>query len=218
MRTGTWMAWANLEPRPPLENLMAEGQPYLFMHPYAPQWAEDFRRIAADLRKAAGALAVRIDHIGSTSVPGLCSKDVVDIQLTVADLEPAEPLNSALAQAGFLPRPKILIDHRPPGASGPDTDWAKRYSRETPPRRSVHLHVRAVGKPNQRYPLLFRDYLRTNGLAAEAYARTKQQLCAALNGNIDAYVEIKDPVCDLIYQAAEAWATVVKWMPGPSDG
>ncbi len=197
---------------------MAENPTYLSMHPHSRQWAEDFRTVAADIRRAAGELALRIDHIGSTSVPGLCSKDVVDIQLTVADFEPVGPLDEALAAVGFFPRPATIIDHRPPGAIGPDADWAKRYFRETPPRRCVHLHVRAAGRPNQRYPLLFRDYLRTHSHAAEAYARAKQQLCAVLNGDIDAYLAIKDPVCDLIHQAAEAWAVAVRWEPGPSDG
>jgi GrpB-like predicted nucleotidyltransferase (UPF0157 family) len=196
---------------------MADNAPYLFMHPYTRHWADDFREAAAALRGAAGDLALRVDHIGSTSVPALCSKNVVDIQLTVADLDPPGPLNIALARIGFTPRAGTFIDHRPPGAVGPDSDWAKRYFRETPPRRCVHLHVRAGGRPNQRYPLLFRDYLRAHPEAAEAYARTKQQLCATLNGNIDAYIAIKDPICDLIYQAAEAWAVSTNWSPGPSD-
>ena len=82
---------------------------------------------------------------------------------------------------------------------------------------AVHASPRVAGRPNQRYPLLFRDYLRAHPGAAEAYALIKQQLCATLNGNIDAYIAIKDPICDLIYQAAEAWAVSVNWSPGPSD-
>jgi hypothetical protein len=51
----------------------------------------------------------------------------------------------------------------------------------------------------------------------QAYARAKEQLCAVLNGDVDAYLAIKDPVCDLIYQAAEARAAATQWEPGPSD-
>jgi GrpB-like predicted nucleotidyltransferase (UPF0157 family) len=62
------------------------------------------------------------------------------------------------------------------------------------------------GNPNQRYPLLFRDYLHANPEAAEAYARIKRALARYHADDIDAYYEVKDPVCDLIFQAAELWA------------
>jgi len=89
-------------------------------------------------------------------VPGLPAKDVIDVQVTVAALD-RERLAPALARAGFVVQ-NIGNDHRPPGATGPDEDWRKLFF-HAGSGRPVNLHVRAAGRPNQRYPLLFRDYL-----------------------------------------------------------
>jgi GrpB-like predicted nucleotidyltransferase (UPF0157 family) len=170
-------------------------------------WPAEFEAIASALREALGDLALRIDHIGSTSVPGLPAKDVIDIQLTVAALD-RERLTAALARAGFVDR-GIDHDHRPPGAAGPDEDWQKLFFQ---PRagRAANLHVRAAGRPNQRYPLLFRDYLRAHPDAAAAYARLKRGL-AALGIDRGTYADVKDPACDLILIAAEDWAARTGW-------
>src|SRR5436305_5430386 len=90
---------------------------------YRKEWSDEFSRIASDLHEALGALAVRIDHIGSTSVPGLPAKDIIDVQVTVASLDPAERLQAAFSAAGYTLRADLYHDHRPPGAAGPDPDW-----------------------------------------------------------------------------------------------
>ncbi len=181
--------------------------------PYSQNWPGQFRQLAGQIRAALGATTVRIDHIGSTSVPGLCSKDVIDIQLTVADLnDPA--LLPRLTAVGFVLRPQVLRDHVPPGYAGASSDWDKCYFREPAGQRIAHIHVRAAGKPNQRYALLFRDYLRVHPAAAMAYAQIKERLAPKLE-RLD-YIEAKDPVCDLIIQAAEFWAKS-GWSAGPSD-
>jgi GrpB-like predicted nucleotidyltransferase (UPF0157 family) len=185
--------------------------------PHQERWAREFRDIAGSLRAALGELALRIDHIGSTSVPGLGAKDVVDLQVTVAALSPAEDLAAAAARAGFQLRPAIFSDHRPPGDTRPDADWQKLYFREPPELRRAHVHVRQAGRANQRYALLFRDFLRANPLAAAGYEQTKRALARLHPEDIDAYLEVKDPVCDLIMAGAELWATSVSWQPGPSD-
>lgn len=120
--------------------------------PYDPAWPEEFRRAAAELRRALGPHALRIDHIGSTAVPGLPAKDVIDIQVVLAALDPA--IVDALRRAGFQLRP-FDRDHRPPGADGPAEDWAKRLMVEPPGGRRLNVHVRVEGKPNQRYACSF---------------------------------------------------------------
>ena len=80
-------------------------------------WPAEFDAIATSIRDAVGPLALRIDHIGSTSVPGLPAKDVIDVQLTVGALD-RERLAPALARAGFVHQ-DIGSDHRPPGKTGP---------------------------------------------------------------------------------------------------
>lgn len=186
--------------------------------PYRAEWPDEFWALARRLRGGLGELALRIDHIGSTSVAGLAAKDIIDIQVTVASLEPLQPIRQGLARAGFVLREEIADDHRPPGEEGPVEDWRKRYAREVPGQKRTHVHIRAADRRNQRYALLFRDYLRAHPLMAEAYARLKRQIAAFHRDNLDAYVEIKDPAVDLIALPAEEWAEQTGWEPGPSDG
>src|SRR5438552_16157021 len=80
---------------------------------YRPEWAEEFTAIARPLREALGELALRIDHIGSTAVPGLAAKDVIDVQVTVRDLTP--DLEAAFQRAGYT-RTSYTQDHRTPTA------------------------------------------------------------------------------------------------------
>ncbi len=181
---------------------------------YRPAWPQEFRQIAAVLRQGVGSLALRIDHIGSTSVPGLAAKDVIDVQITVNALD--EPLKSALQALGYTWRPGYQSDHRPPRLSGPNSDWEKWLFDPPPGQRRTHTHVRLLGRPNQRYPLLFRDYLRAHPASAEAYAELKRRLAAHLSDPAD-YPEVKDPAVDLIFLAAEEWASAIGWGLGPSD-
>lgn len=179
-------------------------------------WPQEFSDLAATLRGAVGELALRIDHIGSTSVPGLPAKDVIDIQVTVVNLD-VEPLTSCLAAIGYTRRQDIAQDHVPPGDVGNPERWQKLYFRAPEGQRPTHLHVRKMGNSNQRYPLLFRDYLRANPAAAGAYAQIKQALARLHPEDVDAYYNVKDPACDLIIQAAELWATTTGWQQARSD-
>jgi GrpB-like predicted nucleotidyltransferase (UPF0157 family) len=185
--------------------------------PYTTEWVEEFRTLAARLRAGLGDLALRIDHIGSTSVPDLPAKDVIDIQITVASLDPGESIRQGLVRAGFVLEPAIGEDHRPPGEEGPDEDWRKKFARETPGEKRTHIHIRVAGRRNQRYALLFRDYLRAHPLMAEAYARLKFRLAEFHRDDRAAYADIKDPTVDLIALPAEEWAQRIGWDPGPSD-
>jgi GrpB-like predicted nucleotidyltransferase (UPF0157 family) len=79
------------------------------------------------------------------------------------------------------------------------------------------LHVRQVGRANQRYALLFRDYLRADAQVMGAFAQIKETLARLHPTDAEAYYDVKDPVCDLIMAAAERWATAISYAPGPSD-
>lgn len=181
---------------------------------YQPRWVEEFRACGGTMRAALGSRAVRIDHIGSTAVPGLAAKDVIDVQVTVATLTP--DVCDALCRAGFVHIARIVADHCPPGDEHPPSAWSKWFFREPAGSRRTHVHVRVDGHPNQRYPLVFRDYLRAHPAAAAAYAELKRRLAAGLRDPED-YPDVKDPAADLIHQAAEAWATTTCWALGPSD-
>jgi GrpB-like predicted nucleotidyltransferase (UPF0157 family) len=185
--------------------------------PYQPTWPAEFLALGAALRAALGNLALRIDHIGSTSVPGLAAKDIIDIQVTVAALE--SPVERALNTLGYTRSEAISRDHVPPGEGDtrPASDWQKWYFKPPPEQRRIHLHVRVAGRPNQRYPLLFRDYLRAHPAIAAAYAQVKVALARYHAEDVEAYYDVKDPACDLIMGGAEIWAAAAHWQPGPSD-
>ena len=189
--------------------------PRIEIAPYSPAWPREFQRLAGKIRAALGDQALRIDHIGSTSVPGLDAKDRIDIQVTVASLDEANPLGAAGFEE-FFAHPDGHHDHRPPGADGPDEDWTKRLFNTPGTERQANVHVRAANRANQRYALLFRDYLRAHPAAVEAYAELKRRLAAELR-NVGVYADVKDPACDLIIVAAEDWAEAIGWEPGPSD-
>ena len=100
--------------------------------------------------------------------------------------------------------------------TGPGEQWEKRFFRPPSGQRPTNLHVRAAGRANQRYPLLFRDYLRAHPRSAAAYAELKRRLADNLR-DLDTYPDVKDPACDLISVAAEDWAVVTGWRMAPSD-
>jgi len=177
---------------------------------YCPEWPEEFARIATSLGGALGDLALRIDHIGSTAVAGLSAKDIIDIQVTVAELD-ALALDPAFARVGCTRAVEIDRDHVPPTSTDGDHNWRKLYYRPPADMHPTHLHVRRAGSANWRYALLFRDYLRTHPLAAAAYAQVKQALARNDSYDWDLYYEVKDPVCDIIMAGAEDWAAQTGW-------
>lgn len=181
---------------------------------YKSSWPHEFREVASALRLGLGKLALRIDHIGSTSVPGLAAKDVIDIQITVAALDQA--FLSAMFGLGYPRVEGIGRDHAPPHAPQSESEWQKWLFIQPPDQRRANIHVRVQGRSNQRFALLFRDYLRSHPFTAEAYAELKRRLAQHLADQA-MYPEVKDPAVDLIYLAAEEWATSTQWQPGPSD-
>jgi GrpB-like predicted nucleotidyltransferase (UPF0157 family) len=174
---------------------------------YRDDWPAAFEAIRRRLASILGERALRIDHVGSTSVPGLDAKDVIDVQVSVRSLADAD----VLANAGYRVFPAAW-DHVPPGAPDDEREWSKRLFNNPECERRANIHVREAGRANQRYALLFRDYLRTHAAAAEAYARMKRAL-AQEQLDLDAYTDVKDPACDLIWIAAEDWAAATGWSP-----
>ena len=182
--------------------------------PYSTSWPVEFRKIASLLRRGLGGLGLRIDHIGSTSVPGLPAKDIIDIQITVARFD--DQLIGAMTALGYTQPGGVWRDHCPPGFTGAETEWQKLVFLQPPGQRRTNTHLRVQGRANQRYALLFRDYLRAHPAPAAAYAELKRRLAQHL-ADPQTYPEVKDPAVDLIYLAAEEWAAVTHWRPGPSD-
>ncbi len=183
--------------------------------PYQQEWPEQFAGLGRILRESLWDLALRIDHIGSTSVPGLPAKDIIDIQVTARAL--TRPLDQAVSCAGYERLLQITRDHVPPAGPADPEQWRKWFYNQRGTERRVNLHVRVAGRANQRYAVLFRDYLRANSAAASAYGQVKVALAGYHAQDVEAYYAIKDPVCDILLAGAEAWAATVGWVPGPSD-
>ncbi|WP_405060838.1 GrpB family protein [Kribbella sp. NBC_01505] len=172
--------------------------------PYDDVWPGEFAELGARLRAALGDVALRIDHIGSTAVPGLAAKPVIDVQISVAALEPVTPFREPLEGLGFV-------------YQADNTERTKRYFREPPGTRRTHIHVRKLGSFSQQIPLLFRDYLRTHPDAALEYATLKRELADKLAGDRAAYTDAKSPwIWDAIRQADE-WAQETGWEAPPGD-
>jgi GrpB-like predicted nucleotidyltransferase (UPF0157 family) len=178
---------------------------------YNPLWPQEFETIRQSLQEILGGLALRIDHIGSTSVPGLGAKDVIDVQITVEALAPE--IGQKLIAAGYVCWEDIRYDHVPPGEDDDPRLWAKFFFHQPAGQRRANIHVRAAGTPNQRYPLLFRDYLRRHPNSARTVERVKRAIARYHADDVEAYYEIKDPVYDLIWDAAQDWATATGWQP-----
>ncbi|SCL61413.1 dephospho-CoA kinase [Micromonospora eburnea] len=174
-----------------------------------PTWPRQYARLAARIRHAVGS-DPRVDHIGSTAVPGLAAKDVIDIQLTVPSLAEADgPLAERLADAGF---PRLSGDWwdnpRPPGGAR----WEKRLHGSADPARPAYLHLREAGSPGWRYALLTRDHLRADPGQRDAYLRLKRELAASAP-DCDTYGAGKEPWFDEEHLRAEEWAARTGWRP-----
>jgi GrpB-like predicted nucleotidyltransferase (UPF0157 family) len=181
--------------------------------PHQATWAKEFAEIARRIRAAAGPAILRIDHIGSTAVPGLCAKDVIDVQLTVPTLDDVPELTHPLWRAGFRQGAfEYDVFHGLPAHS---PELRKLFLREPIGGRPTHIHVREESRFNARFALLMRDYLRANDAARDGYALAKQRAAELFPESIDGYLFLKQPTFHLLYQAAELWAESTRWKPGP---
>jgi GrpB-like predicted nucleotidyltransferase (UPF0157 family) len=136
--------------------------------PYDPGWPDAFEQEALRLRTALGTLALRVDHNGSTSIPGLAAKPVIDIQVSVASLQPLAEYGDRLESIGY-----VHVPHE-------DDSFCPFFHR---PRRwphSHHVHVVESGGLEERRTLAFRDYLRDHAGAAREYERLKHSLAEEL--------------------------------------
>ncbi|WP_019970195.1 dephospho-CoA kinase [Mycobacterium sp. 141] len=177
--------------------------------PYDASWPDQARRIIARLNAACGHRAVRIDHIGSTAVPGMDAKDVIDIQITVASLDVAVEFDGPLLNAGYPLVPTITYDNPHAGPhSGDPALWHKRFHASADPGRPTNVHVRVDGRPNQQFALLFRDWLAANPGVQPEYREIKRAALAAPD-----YADAKEPWFLDAYRRAWLWADSTGWRP-----
>lgn len=180
---------------------------------HEPAWQGRGLALADDIRSWLAPLALQVEHIGSTAIPGMAAKPVFDMQVSVHDLQAAEDaFQPPLAGHGFR-RSSYRRDHVPAGCGDAPDRWAKRlWWRRGHPGGDVNLHVRVLGSPNERLALLFRDWFRAHPEAIPAYARFKGVLAGAV-ADLGTYSDVKDPVVDLVVAIAGPWAAATGWTP-----
>ena len=155
---------------------------------YDPGWPALFDREAARVRAALGDTVVRLEHTGSTSVPGLAAKAIIDVTLVVADSADEAAYVPQLAAAGYTLRIREPAWHEHRVLKGPDTD--------------VNLHVFSVGCVEVERMVGFRDWLRTHPEDCSLYERTKRELAARTWRHIQHYADAKTAVVEEIIERA----------------
>lgn len=189
------------------------GGPVLAAHDAG--WRRQAARLSARLKLAAPDDILAVDHIGSTAVPGLDAKNVLDLQLAVRDLDTADRIAPLLAQAGFPVWPGILLDSPKPGRPDPAA-WSKRLHGNADPGRPVNVHVRVAGSPGWSFALCFRDWLTAEPEALAAYLAEKRRLAAlhAADVTTSGYAAAKEPwFTEVADPAMERWAKISGWQP-----
>jgi dephospho-CoA kinase len=156
-----------------------------------PSWPDHFRRLAERIGRAAGAVEGDVRHIGSTSVPGLAARDVLDVQLSVQGRSGADSLAARLRDVGFLPRPEV-------GSFG-----------SADPGRPLDLYVRAIGSAEWRYDLLVRDWLRADPTARAEYLSVKRR--ASADADSATYDGAKEIWFASASDSAERWVRSTGW-------
>lgn len=174
-------------------------------------WEQRAYRLTERIGRALGERAPEIEHVGSTSVPGMLGKDVIDLQVGVRDLREADDPEfiDALAAAGFPRVDSYRMDH--PTDAIPDPSlWVKRFHGSCDPGQVTHVHVRELRSAGWQYAILFRDWLRADDEAKADYEGVKARL-AEQTESTSAYVEAKEPWFNEVWPRMQAWAVRTGW-------
>ena len=164
------------------------------IEPYSSTWPDIFQEHRSRITEALGAVAGRVDHIGSTAVIGLAAKPIVDIQVSVLDVEEEALYLPPLVAAGYRLRVR---------------EAGHRMFRT--PELHVHIHVCAAGSEWERRHLLLRDWLLQSADDREAYARLKTELQTQDWETMNHYAEAKTALISEMTVRAEIWAVSTGW-------
>jgi GrpB-like predicted nucleotidyltransferase (UPF0157 family) len=168
----------------------------IVIEPYSSTWTSTFEEHRRCIETVLGATARRVDHIGSTAVPGLAAKPIIDIQVSVLDVEQESSYLEPLVAAGY----RLRV--REPG---------HRMFRTAD--LAVHVHVCGAGSEWERRHLLLRDWLRESAEDREAYAALKAELQTQDWETMNHYADAKATLISEMTIRAEAWAASTVWSP-----
>jgi GrpB-like predicted nucleotidyltransferase (UPF0157 family) len=148
--------------------------------PYRSDWPAKFTEEARDLQALFAGQMLSIHHFGSTSIPGICAKPIIDILLIVRDIEAVDALVPRLEKLGYHAVGEYGISGR------------RFFYKGNDDLRSHHLHIYESGNPHILRHLVFRDYMRSHPMTARDYARLKEELAHQFPEDMDSYIAGKN--------------------------
>ena len=162
---------------------------HIVVLPYDKQWKQDFLQIKDEIQNALGELALRIEHVGSTSVQGLSAKPIIDMDVVIKDYSVFDDVVSALDSIGYRHEGNLGIEGRE----------AFTYD-EKDHLQPHHLYVCPQDSAELKRHIAFRDYLRTHPEIVCEYSRIKEEGAALYPYDIEKYIEHKSPFIEKIYR------------------
>ena len=166
---------------------------------YAPGWIAAFEEEAATLNRVFGKRAIEVHHIGSTAVPGLDAKPVIDILVVLDNTDDINSFDRGMEDIGYRVRGEC-VDAPIPGTPG-----RFYFTKVTNGVRSHHVHVCAKGHPEIFDKLAFRDYLRAHSSKAAAYGKLKRRIAAQYRFDNMVYMHAKDGFVKATLDEARRW-------------
>lgn len=166
--------------------------------PYNPDWPRMYHEEASRLEALMGDQIIAIHHIGSTAIPGMSAKPIIDILVEVHDIDQIDDFNDSFIQSGYLPKSEAGI---------PGRRFVIRGDEEN---RSCHVHIFPRGHPDVARHLVFRDYLTAHPQEAQRYASLKEELATQFPTDIESYMDGKDGLIKELEQKALDWHQIGK--------
>lgn len=160
--------------------------------PPDPAWTRTFEEEAGQITAALGDEVVAVHHIGSTAIPGISAKPIVDLLVEVRRIEAVDDLSGAMSERGY----EAWGEYGLPG---------RRYFDKRGNRHICHVHTYQRGNPEVERHLAFRDYMTSHPEEAEAYGRLKEDLARKYPTDIEAYMDGKDAFIKETERKALSW-------------
>ena len=167
--------------------------------PYDPAWPKEFARESATIARALGDLHLVIHHIGSTAIPGIYAKPIIDMLAVLSSITDVDERNAQLQALGYI----AMGEYGIPG---------RRYFRkdDAAGNRTHQIHTFQTGSPQIERHLAFRDFMSTHGEYANQYAALKRRLAEQHPDDIEAYMDGKDEFIKQMDIKAAAWRAEIK--------
>jgi GrpB-like predicted nucleotidyltransferase (UPF0157 family) len=161
--------------------------------PHDPNWSKLFQAEADTIAAVLGREVMAVHHIGSTAIPNISAKPIIDILVEVPDIEKMDEFNEEMIRLGYWPQGEFGIPGRRFFVRGDDSA------------RTHHVHIFQTGDPKVESHLNFRDYMIAHPQVAQAYGRLKEELAQEFPEDIEGYMEGKDGFIKKIDKKARAW-------------